>query len=141
MARHRLSDQQWSLIEAIFPKPKSMGVLPFVGSARAIGIDIPRIVQSYLALLSSRASRDRVVLLSFSEFPKESWCHLRTTKPIDSTFATIRLRRRKTKGNGSAIASATMIFKLARKRVEGKAKTPWTRSHPDLIQAVRFIDG
>ena len=86
-------------------------------------------------------SKDRDVLLSFFDFPAESWCHLRTTNPIESTFATIRLRHRKTKGNGSAKASATMMFKLAQSASKGWRKLRGHKHIPDLIQGVRFIDG
>jgi len=58
-------------------------------------------------------TRDRDVLLTFYDFPAEHWGHLRTTNPIESTFATIRLRHRRTKGNGTRRASLTMMFKLA----------------------------
>ena len=86
-------------------------------------------------------SKDREVLLSFFDFPAESWCHLRTTNPIESTFATIRLRHRKTKGNGSAKASATMMFKLAQSASKGWRKLRGHKHIPDLIQGVRFVDG
>jgi transposase-like protein len=58
-------------------------------------------------------SKDREQLLAFYDFPAEHWGHLRTTNPIESTFATIRLRHRKTKGNGTRRASLAMMFKLA----------------------------
>ena len=58
-------------------------------------------------------TKDRDVLLTFYDFPAEHWAHLRTTNPIESTFATIRLRHRRTKGSGSRRASLAMIFKLA----------------------------
>ena len=57
-------------------------------------------------------SKDRDVLLTFYDFPAEHWIHLRTTNPIESTFATVRLRHRRTKGNGSRTACLTMVFKL-----------------------------
>lgn len=57
--------------------------------------------------------KDRDQLLTFYEFPAEHGAHLRTTNPIESTFATIRLRHRKTKGNGTRRASLAMMFKLA----------------------------
>ena len=57
--------------------------------------------------------KDRDVLLAFYDFPAEHWSHLRTTNPIESTFATIRLRHRKTKGNGTRRASLATMFKLA----------------------------
>ena len=57
--------------------------------------------------------KDRDVLLTFYDFPAEHWKHVRTTNPIESTFATIRLRHRRTKGNGTRQATLTMLFKLA----------------------------
>ena len=57
--------------------------------------------------------KDRDELLTFYDFPAEHWKHLRTTNPIESTFATIRLRHRRTKGNGTRKATLTMLFKLA----------------------------
>ena len=56
---------------------------------------------------------DRDALLAFYDFPAEHWIHLRTTNPIESTFASVRLRTNKTKGCGSRIACLTMVFKLA----------------------------
>jgi transposase-like protein len=56
--------------------------------------------------------KDRDVLLTFYDFPAEHWRHVRTTNPIESTFATVRLRHRRTKGNGSRQACLTMVYKL-----------------------------
>ena len=53
------------------------------------------------------------VLLTFCDFPAEHWIHVRTTNSIESIFATIRLRHRRTKGNGTRRASLTLMFKLA----------------------------
>ncbi|QDV11500.1 Transposase, Mutator family [Rosistilla oblonga] len=66
--------------------------------------------------------KDRDVLLAFYDFPAEHWSHLRTTNPIESTFATIRLRHRKTKGSGTRRASLAMMFKLAQ-----SASKKWRR--------------
>jgi transposase-like protein len=66
--------------------------------------------------------KDKEELLAFYDFPAEHWKHLRTTNPIESTFATIRLRHRKTKGSGTRKASLVMMFKLA----EAAART-WRR--------------
>src|SRR3954447_17821623 len=52
------------------------------------------------------------VLLEFYRYPAEHWVHLRTTNPIESTFATVRLRQRVTKGPGSRTAAIAMAFKL-----------------------------
>ena len=55
---------------------------------------------------------DADVLLAFFDFPAEHWVHLKTTNPIESTFATVRLRTRTTKGPGSRAAGLAMAFKL-----------------------------
>ena len=86
-------------------------------------------------------TKDRDVLLAFYDFPAEHWIHLRTTNPIESTFATVRLRHRRTKGSGSRTACLTMVFKLAR-----AAEKRWRRLNgsallPDVIRGVRFVDG
>lgn len=61
-------------------------------------------------------------LFAFYDFPAEHWCHIRTTNPIESTFATVRLRHRRTKGNGTRQATLTMVFKLCR-----EAERNWRR--------------
>ncbi len=86
-------------------------------------------------------AKDRDVLLTFYDFPAEHWRHLRTTNPIESTFATVRLRHRRTKGSGSRTSCLTMVFKLAL-----AAEKRWRRLNgsallPDVIRGVRFVDG
>jgi transposase-like protein len=86
-------------------------------------------------------AKDRDVLLTFYDFPAEHWKHLRTTNPIESTFATIRLRHRRTKGSGSRRASLAMMFKLAQ-----AAQKRWRRLNGHahivhLIEGKTFIDG
>ena len=56
--------------------------------------------------------KDRDVLLTFYDFPAEHWKHIRTTNPIESVFATVRNRTRKTKGCLSRKTALTMVFKL-----------------------------
>ena len=51
-------------------------------------------------------------LLAFYDFPAEHWVHLKTSNPIESTFATVRLRTKVTKGPGSRAAGLAMVFKL-----------------------------
>lgn len=86
-------------------------------------------------------NKDRDVLLTFYDFPAEHWAHLRTTNPIESTFATIRLRHRRTKGNGTRRTSLAMMFKLAE-----SASKKWRRLRgydqiPLVIQGKQFVDG
>jgi putative transposase len=85
--------------------------------------------------------KDCNTLLTFYDFPAEHWKHLRTTNPIESTFATVRHRTIRSKGCLSNKTALAMVFKL----VEGAQKS-WRRldGHnqlPKLIQGVRFTDG
>jgi len=61
---------------------------------------------------ATKTRDDLGVLLAFYDYPAEHWVHLRTTNPIESTFATVRLRQRVTKGPGSRAAGIAMAFKL-----------------------------
>ena len=86
-------------------------------------------------------TKDRDALLAFYDFPAEHWRHLRTTNPIESTFATIRHRHKRTKGNGSRAACLAMVFKLAQ-----AAERSWRRLNgreqlTHVIRGVQFIDG
>jgi transposase-like protein len=73
------------------------------------------------------------VLLAFYDYPAEHWIHLRTTNPIESTFATVRLRQRITKGPGSRAAGVAMAFKLIE-----SAQARWRAVNaPHLVALVR----
>jgi hypothetical protein len=72
-------------------------------------------------------------LLAFYDYPAEHWIHLRTTNPIESTFATVRLRQRVTKGPGSRAAGVAMAFKLIE-----SAQARWRAVNaPHLVALVR----
>jgi transposase-like protein len=76
---------------------------------------------------------DAEVLLEFYRYPAEHWIHLRTTNPIESTFATVRLRTKVTKGPGSRAAGLAMAYKL----IEA-AQTRWRAVNaPHLVVLVR----
>jgi putative transposase len=76
---------------------------------------------------------DTEVLLTFFDFPAEHWGHLKTTNPIESTFATVRLRTKVTKGPGSRAAGLAMAFKL----IEA-AQDRWRAVNgPHLVALVR----
>jgi transposase-like protein len=85
--------------------------------------------------------KDRGALLAFYDFPAEHWKHLRTTNPIESTFATVRLRHRRTKGNGSRLACLTMVFKLMQSAQKRWRLLNGSNLLPDVIQGIQFIDG
>jgi putative transposase len=86
-------------------------------------------------------AKDRRVLLTFYDFPAEHWIHLRTTNPIESTFATVRLRHRRTKGNGSRLACLTMVFKLMQSAAKKWRLLNGSQLLPEVIAGVQFIDG
>jgi transposase-like protein len=86
-------------------------------------------------------NRDREHLLAFYDFPAEHWIHVRTTNPIESTFATVRLRTKKTKGCGSRNACLTMVFKLAQCAQKRWRALNGHQLINDLIQGVQFVDG
>jgi len=86
-------------------------------------------------------AKDREVLLTFYDFPAEHWIHLRTTNPIESTFATVRHRHRRTKGNGSRLACLTMVYKLMQSASKKWRLLNGCQLLPDVIAGVPFIDG
>jgi transposase-like protein len=84
---------------------------------------------------------DKEELFAFYDFPAAHWVHIRTTNPIESTYATVRLRTKRTKGCGSRMATLTMVFKLAR-----EAEKTWRRltGHEQIALVMagrRFVDG
>jgi putative transposase len=80
-----------------------------------------------------KVTKDTDALLAFFDFPAEHWVHLKTTNPIESTFATVRLRTKVTKGPGSRAAGLAMAYKLIE-----SAQTRWRAVNaPHLVALVR----
>ena len=83
----------------------------------------------------AKLDKDSTQLTAFFDFPAEHWRHLRTTNPIESSFATVKLRTRVTKGAGSKTAALAMAYKLL-----DAAQERWRRFNGhDLIAEV--LDG
>lgn len=101
-------------------------------------------VKTYRARYSNAVDcllKNQEELMSFYDFPAEHWQHLRTSNPIESTFATVRLRTYRTKGPGSRAAGLAMVFKLVE-----QAQKRWRRLNGsellgDVIEGVQFVDG
>jgi putative transposase len=88
-----------------------------------------------------RLAKDRDVLLAFYNFPAEHWKHIRTTNPIESTFATVCHRTGKTKGCLSRKTGAAMAFKLMM-LAQGKwRKLDGANRMPEIIEAIEFKHG
>jgi transposase-like protein len=85
--------------------------------------------------------KDKDELLAFYDFPAEHWAHLRTSNPIESTFATVRLRTYKTKGSGSRAACLAMAFKLVESAQNHWRKLNGSALLPEVIARVIFKDG
>ena len=86
-------------------------------------------------------TKDRETLLRFYDFPAEHWRHIRTTNPIESTFATVRHRTRQTKGCLSRDKTRIMVFKLIKAAEKNWLKLRGRNQLPKLITGVKFVDG
>lgn len=85
--------------------------------------------------------KDRGDLLTFYDFPAEHWPHIRTTNPIESTFATVRLRTYKTKNCLNRDTMLSMVFKLTMSAQKRWRKLNGYRLLAEVIEGVNFVDG
>jgi len=88
----------------------------------------------------ARLTKDRSELLAFYDFPAEHWRHLRTTNPIESSFATVKLRTRVTKGAGSKAAALAMAYKLL-DSAQGRWRAFNGAELEQLLAGATFKDG
>jgi transposase-like protein len=86
-------------------------------------------------------AKDRDSLLTFYDFPAEHWIHIRTTNPIESTFATVRLRTEKTRGCVSRAGILAMVFKLTKSAEQRWRKLKGAARLAQVIDGVHFKDG
>lgn len=85
--------------------------------------------------------KDREALLAFYDLPAEHWPHIRTTTPIESTFATIRLRTAKTRGCVSRQTALALVYKLSGCAEQGWRKLRGFKRLAQVIQGVKFVNG
>ncbi len=107
-----------------------------------------KVYERFLSLYQDRyekacecLTKDFEVLFTFYDFPAKHWIHLRTTNPIESTFATVRHRTRQTKGCGSVKATMAMVYKLAMEAEKTWVRLRGYRLIPLVIDGVKFVDG
>jgi putative transposase len=86
-------------------------------------------------------AKDREVLLAFYGFPAEHWGHIRTTNPIESTFATVRLRTDKTRGCLSRTTMLAMVFKLWQSAAKRWHRLRAAHYLPEVMNGMTFKDG
>ena len=105
---------------------------------------LDRFVAKYGAKYDKAAAclaKDRESLLAFYDFPAEHWKHVRTSNPIESAFATVRLRTDKTKGCLSRQTALAMVFKLAKTAERHWRRLDGSERLAQVIEGVRFRDG
>lgn len=86
-------------------------------------------------------SKDKEQMLAFYDYPAEHWQHIRTTNPIESTFATVRLRTAKTRGCVSRDSILSMVFKLSQSAEKRWRRLKGFRMLADVVRGIRFKDG
>ena len=85
--------------------------------------------------------KDKEEMLAFYDFPAEHWVHIRTSNPIESTFATVRLRTHKVNSCGSRTTTLMMVFKLAQSAEKSWYRLKGFKLLADVITGVKFKDG
>lgn len=85
--------------------------------------------------------KDKEDLFTFYDFPATHWIHIRTTNPVESTFATVRLRTLKTKGCGSRTATLSMVFKLTMEAAKTWKKLKGHQLILLVLENKKFVDG
>jgi len=144
---HKIANVLDKLPKSVQPKAKSMLHEAMNAPTRAeCNKAIDDLVEAYEAKYPKATKslvdgRDKLV--THFDFPAEHWKHLRTTNPIESTFATVKLRQRVTKGAGSRAAGLAMVFKLMLaaqrtwRRLNGYELLPLVRAHVVFRDGVR----
>jgi putative transposase len=122
-------------------KLQSIWMAPTAKQANAALDDFVRQYQPKHPKAAECLEKDRESLLAFYDYPAEHWVHLRTTNPMESTFATVRLRTAKTKGAGSRQACLTMVFKLCQSAQKHWRLLNGRSQLLEVIDGVKFTDG
>lgn len=86
-------------------------------------------------------TKDKEDLFTFYNYPATHWIHIRTTNPVESTFATVRLRTLKTKGCGSRTATLSMVFKLTMEAAKTWKKLKGHQLILLVLENKKFVDG
>ena len=93
------------------------------------------------SVLIHQECRRSNAMLAFYEFPAEHWVHIRTSNPIESTFATVRLRTAKTRGCLSRETASTLVFKLTLCAQRTRRKLNGSNWLAEVIEGVNFKNG
>lgn len=142
---HKMGNVLDKLPKRLHPQAKrSLNEMMYADTRASFDKELARFVGEHQAKYPKAVEalvEDKEALSTFFDFPADHWKHLRTTNPIESTFATVKLRSRVTKGAGSRAAGLTMTYKLLKsaeatwRRLDGREFLPLVRA------GVRFVDG
>jgi transposase-like protein len=122
-----------ALQEIWMAETKKHAVTAFEAFAETYGVKYEKAVDCL--------KKDREALLAFYDFPAEHWKHMRTTNPIESSFATVRHRTIRSKGCLSNKTALAMVFKLVEAAQKSWRRLDGHNQLPKLIQGVKFTDG
>src|SRR5215217_4068343 len=121
----------WAALRDVFPATRAQRC--WVHKTANVLAALPKSVHPGARRALAKVTDDAEALLAFYDYPAEHWVHLRTTNPVESTFATVRLRTRVTKGPGNKQAGLAMAFKLLE-----AAEQRWRSVNgPHLVALVR----
>jgi len=142
---HKTANVLDKMPKSLQPSAKTMLHQMYLGAKKEESL---KVYDDFLKLYRAKCpkacqclEKDRDDLFTFYDFPAEHWGHLRTTNPIESSFATVRHRHRQTKGNGSRMATLTMVHKLAIEAEKHWRKLNGYELLTNVIGGVRFQDG
>ncbi|MGH8632751.1 MAG: IS256 family transposase [Burkholderiales bacterium] len=142
---HRIANVLDKLPRRLQPKAKrALHDMMYADSRASCEAEIAKFTEEYQAKYPKAVeslTTDVEKLMVHFDFPAEHWKHLRTTNPIESTFATVKLRTRTTKGAGSRSAGLTMAFKLIQLAEKHWRKLDAHHLLQQLRDGVRFKDG
>lgn len=130
----RAQSQAKEMLHQIMAAPTRAAAVSALEAFRSeFGVHYPKAI--------AKLDRDWTQLVAFYDFPAEHWVHLRTTNPIESAFATVKLRTKVQKGAGSKMAALTMAYKLL-----DSAQQRWRTFNgasliPEVLAGVKFKDG
>jgi transposase-like protein len=122
-----------ALLEIWMAETKKDALVAFDAFVETFGLKYDKAVECL--------TKDREALLAFYDFPAEHWKHLRTTNPIESSFATVRHRTVRSKGCLSNKTALAMIFKLAKAAQKSWRRLDGHNQLPKVILGVKFADG
>lgn len=142
---HKTANVLSSLPKSVQPKVKSELREVWQAESRqmankALDVLLAKYSPKYPAAMN-KLEKDREELLAFYDFPAEHWVSIRTTNPIESAFATVRLRSRRAKNCGSRETTLTMVFKLLQSAQKNWNRLPGFNLLTLVVNNVPFKDG